>query len=247
MSNLEDNKINESLLKGTDEVTELKEVVWNNIENKLNLNEDKVVNVKARKNSILTFFKYGSVAAAISIVIMANTEYGHATANKIKQLFEPNKIVSEQIEGMDEKSNVSLQEGSSKYIIYIDEERYIMQNLDGKDIITPKVKAESYPNVSMEINQVENKEPEVVASEIEKSLKEKYKKVDNMKKVKSPINGIFIYANNGSSWDDIVEKYYLVDNTKGGTFIIKQQLFLEASEGHGVRFDNMLKEFKIVD
>ncbi|QGU94876.1 hypothetical protein GOM49_06970 [Clostridium bovifaecis] len=247
MNNLEDNKINEILLMGTDEVTELKEQVWSNIESKLNMDEDELVNIKTKKNNLFTFFKYGSLAAAISIVIMANTEYGHATANKIRQLFEPNKIVSEEIEGMNEKSNVLLKEGSSQYIIYIDEERYTMQNLNGKDIITPKVKAEGYPNVSMEIYQVKNKRPEIVASEIEKSLKGKYTKVNNMEKVKNPIDSIFIYANSGSNWNDVVEKYYFIDNTKGGTFIVKQQLFFEASEGHGVRFDNMIKEFKIVN
>jgi len=65
--------------------------------------------------------------------------------------------------------------------------------------------------------------------------------------VKEPINSIFIYAGGATKWNDPVSKYYFVDNTKGGTFVIKQQLFLEAAEGHGVRFDNMVKEFKIVN
>ncbi|KOA20812.1 hypothetical protein CLHOM_09550 [Clostridium homopropionicum DSM 5847] len=63
---------------------------------------------------------YDAIAAAIAIVALANTQYGSAAVNKIKDVFAPNKIVEEKIEGIDEKKNVSLQEGSSKYIIYID-------------------------------------------------------------------------------------------------------------------------------
>jgi RNA polymerase sigma factor (sigma-70 family) len=42
-----------------------------------------------------------------------------------------------------------------------------------------------------------------------------------------------------------VVKYYLIDNGQGGTFVIEQHYFVEASEGHGARFDNMLKQFQV--
>jgi len=247
MMDREEKKINEALLKGTDEITELKNIVWNNIESQLDLKKGNRIDMKGKKNNLRRFFKYGSIAAAIAIVAIANTQYGSAAVNKIKEMFTPSKTVEEKIEGIGEKKNVSLQEGSSKYIIYIDEKLYSMKTVEGKDIITPKVKAENLPQVFMEIQQVEGKTPEALAAEKVKALKENYKRVENMGKVNEPISGILIYANSGSKWNDIVEKYYFVDNTKGGTIIIKQQYFVEASEGHGSRFDNMLKEFKIVN
>lgn len=247
MMDKEEKKINEALLKGTYEITELKNMVWNNIESQLDLKKGKRIDVKGKKNNLRRFLKYGSIAAVIAIVGLANTQYGSAAVNKIKEMFAPNKTVEEKIEGIGEKKNVSLQEGSSKYIIYIDEKLYTMKTVEGKDMITPKVKAENLPQVFMEIQQVEGKAPEALVEEKVKALKGKYKRVDNMGKVKEPINGILIYTDGGSKWNDIVEKYYFVDNTKGGTIIIKQQYFVEASEGHGARFDNMLKEFKIVN
>lgn len=42
------------------------------------------------------------------------------------------------------------------------------------------------------------------------------------------------------------ERYEFVQGEEG-SFIITQRYFLEASEGHGVRFDEMLKQFKILD
>jgi hypothetical protein len=38
-----------------------------------------------------------------------------------------------------------------------------------------------------------------------------------------------------------------VDDNQGGSYVIEQHLFLEAAEGHGVRFYHMLKEFKVVN
>lgn len=247
MNQMEDKKIRQALFEGTEEVAELKNMVWNNIEKELSLDMKKKENIKNKRNKISSFIKYGSMAAALALAIGLNTEYGQAAVDKIKELFVPNKVVKQQIEGMDEDSNVALKEGSSKYIIYIDEERYTMEKVAGKDRIAAKIKGENTPEVFMEINQVEGKKPDAVASEIEEELKRKYQKVENRGEVDYPLKATLIYANSGMNYNSTVIRYYLVDNTKGGTFVIKQQLFVEAEEGHGARMDNMLKEFKVIE
>jgi hypothetical protein len=248
MDNREDRKINKALLKGTSEAVEMKDMVWKNIEKELGFNEGKVVEMRSKKKNNRGFFRYGSVAAAaLAVVIFSNTEYGHATANKIREMFVPNKTITQNLEGMEEDNDVLLKEGSSKYIIYIDEERYTMKSENGKDIISSKFKLENYPEVFMEIEQIKGKKPEALASEIENTLKGKYPRVENKGNVTTPINSILISAYSGSDSKDAVIKYYFIDNKEGGTFVIKQQLFIEALEGHGVRLDNMLKEFKIVE
>lgn len=247
MNQMEDKKIKEALFEGTKEVTELKNMVWSNIERELSQDMKKREVVKNKKNKVSSFMKYGSMAAALALVIGLNTEYGQAAVDKIKELFVPNKVVKQQIEGMDENSNVALKEGSAKYIIYIDEERYTMTKMYGKDKIAAKVKGKNTPEVFMEISQVEGKKPDAVAPEIEAELKTKYQKVENRGKVDYPLKATLIYANSGLNSNSTVIRYYLVDNTKGGTFLIKEQLFIEAEEGHGARMDNMLKEFKIIE
>ncbi|MBM7872119.1 hypothetical protein JOC70_003668 [Clostridium pascui] len=247
MNQIEDKKIKDALLEGTKEVTELKNMVWSNIERELNLDMKRKEIVKRKRNKMSSFMKYGSIAAAITLVIGLNTEYGQAAVDKIKELFVPNKVVKQQIEGMDEDSNVALKEGSAKYIIYIDEERYTMTKMDGNDKIAAKIKGENTPEVFMEITQVEGKKPDAIASQIQDELKGKYQKVENRGVVNYPLKSTLIYANSGMNFNSTVLRYYLVDNTKGGTFVIKQQLFIEAEEGHGARMDNMLKEFKIIE
>lgn len=248
MDHKEDKKIRDALLEGTEEVTELKDMIWDNIQKELNLDIKRKRNVKSKKGRISNFIKYGSVAAVMAIVLGINTQYGQAAVGRIRELFVPNKVVKQQLEGSEEQSNVALKEGSMKYIIYIDEERYTMEHLEGKDKITAKAKAENAPEVFMEIEQVKDKKPEDIAAELEKELKAKYPRVENRGNVNEPIKATFVYANSGGSkWNTAIVRYYLVDNTKGGTFVIKQQFFLEAEEGHGARLDNMLKDFQIVN
>ncbi|MBK5240316.1 MAG: hypothetical protein JJD95_03770 [Clostridium sp.] len=242
----EDKKISDALLENTEEVTDLKDMVWNNIQRELNLDALKEENMKPKKSRISIITKYGSMAAAVAIILSLNTQLGQAAVGKIKDLFVPNKSITQQLEGTQQQSNVSLEESPMKYIIYVDEEIYTMQHLEGIDKITANTKAENAPEVFMEIQQIKDKKPEIIASELQKELTEKYGKVYNNGTVNNPVKGILIYANSGSEWNSQIVKYYLVDNTKGGTFVIKQQLFLEAFEGHGVRLDNMLKDFKII-
>jgi hypothetical protein len=222
-------------------------MVWKNIQKELKLEGDKEMAKKTTKNKgIASFVKYGSVAAALAIVIFTSTETGRAAVDKIKEMFVPNKVVEQDIEGMKENNNVTLKESAMKYVIYIDEERYTMENANGKDKIVPKIKAAGYPEVFMEIEQIKDKKPEAVALDVEKELKAKFKTVENKGEVKDPINAKLITARTGVKAKDTVVRYYLIDNTKGGTFVVKQQYFIEAEEGHGARFYAMLKEFKIV-
>ena len=59
-------------------------------------------------------------------------------------------------------------------------------------------------------------------------LRAKYKMVNRAEKVKEPVEGILISGKSGQNWNDVIEQY-----------------FLEAAEGHGTRFEYMLREFRI--
>lgn len=98
----------------------------------------------------------------------------------------------------------------------------------------------------MEIQRVANKSPQEMAAQLEAELKSSFETVDNYGVVNDPIESISLRARSGLEFDSPIVRYYLVDDKQGGTFVIKQQFFLGAEEGHGARFYHMLKEFKIV-
>ena len=133
------------------------------------------------------------------------------------------------------------------YIIYIDQSMYEKEVVDGKDRIVPLHKAENYPAMFMEISQDLDLSPEEVALEIENNLDRKYETFENQGLVSDPIEATHLSARTGINHDDLLVKYYLVDNTRGGSFVIKMEYTYEAAEGHGARFYHMLKEFELVD
>lgn len=243
-----EDKIRKSLSMGTEQSAKLKEQVWENIRTHIESCEgrgDKMT-VK-RKNGFLKIISSTMVAAAMLSIFFVATEPGQAAIGKIKDFFAPEKKIVQELEGTEEETDVALQESEMGYIIYLDQERYTIVKGDGVDKIIPKITGDNIPEVYMEIKQIKDKSPETLASEIEEELKANFSKVQNLGKVSEPLEGIQIHAlDKEPKWDSIVVDYFLVDNTKGGSFIIKQHYFLEAAEGHGVRFDNMLKEFVVV-
>jgi hypothetical protein len=241
MDKINEKLLKEALVKGTDEATALKERVWTNIEKELDFKEDK--NLKKKR----PIFKYAGVAAALAIVVFAtNTSYVNAAVDKIKGMFAPTKTIEQSLEGNIEKTEMDLEVSSQKYVIYVDKSIYELIKEEGKDIIKPKGILENLPEVSMTIEQVAKK-PSEAAIDIEKELQNKFPVVKNLGEVSRPLKALALHGIEGHKGDSTVVDYYIVDNEKGGSFIIKKQYFLEAAEGHGVRFDNMLKEFKIIN
>lgn len=53
-------------------------------------------------------------------------------------------------------------------------------------------------------------------------------------------------ASQGTNWDSQQQIHYFVDNGTGGCFHLISRYYLEAAEGHGVRFATMLQTFTVV-
>ena len=246
MSKSLDDKIKETLLEGTKEAPELKDKVFMNIQASIQVEKEvKQMTRRQKKKTFMT--RFALIASLFVILLLTNTEYGQAAINRIKTFFEPEKKVVEQIEGTEEEKEYTLEKGEMGYIIYIDKSMYEKEVVDGKDRIIPLHRAENYPAMFMEISQNIDENPEEAAIQIENNLDREYEVFENQGIVNDPIEAIHLSGRTGINHDDLLVKYYLVDNTRGGTFIIKMEYTLEAAEGHGARFYHMLKEFKVLD
>jgi len=191
-----------------------------------------------------------TAAAAVMALVLGGifTQPGQAALEKIRQYFEPEKVVEYEIEGDKENIDSRLQQSEMGYVLYYDQERYKIVENGQVDRIVMKEEYPDIPEVYMEISQELDSTPEELADKLAAQLKNDFSKVDDPKKVTEPLEAVYIHAiDGGTQGTDPIVEYYLVDNTKGGTFVIKLKYFLEAAEGHGARFHNMLKDFVIVD
>jgi hypothetical protein len=243
-----DRKIKESLLMKTNDWIPLKKEIWNNIQSRIeNSTGSAKVRIRRKNKRKHLFSSLGLMAAVFVIIFAVSTNAGRAAVAKIKDILLPEKNIVQDIEGDKEETKMNLKEGSG-YVLYVDESNYQMVKHDGKDRIIPKIKLEpTLPEVYLEIQHVKGKPPMDMVPLIEYKLKSSFENVENYGTVEQPIKAISLHAHNELASHAPVVTYYIVDDNQGGSYVIEQHLFLEAAEGHGVRFYHMLKEFKVVN
>ena len=243
-----DDRIKKSLEDNINISHEEKQEIWNNIERELFAKQSKG-ELKMKRSKKRSYQGLVVAAAVLIVAIGVQTEMGHAIIDQIKEFFAPQKNIVQEIEGNKEKTDINLQTPSSTdYVIYVDEERYVFVDGEESDMITMKnPPVGNYPEVSMKIKQVINKTPEDVIKDLETSISEEYNTFHKPEEIREPIVGWTLMGLKGQNWDSEVIKIYVLSNGKQGSFIITQKYFLEAAEGHGVRFDEMVKEFHLID
>lgn len=247
MSNFDERVKKEIHTRTAHDTTGLKDEIWNELEQELFSEKRGDVKNMKKRNRVIPLI--GIIAAGLLIALSLQTDTGSALIKGIKDLFVPEKEIIQGIEGQDEETEVTLNEGAdSEYVIYIDETRYKMVNGEETDIITTiEPLPEKYPEVSMEITQVADKKPEDLVKELEAEFKKDFPELRDIETVTEPVEGFLLHGLNGNSWDSKVVHAYVISNGKEGSFIIKENYFLEAAEGHGARFHHMLETFEIVE
>lgn len=238
-----DERAKKDIFKHTEDSSNtLKEDIWNHIDQELF--QEKTMKKKSKVMPIII-----AAAAGVMLLFSTQTDTGMAFIKQIKDIFVPEKQITQSIEGTEEETDVILQEGKdAEYIIYIDEERYKLTQGENFDIITTKEPLEEkYPEVSMKIEQFEDKTPAETLAMLEIKLPTEYTNVSATESVSDPVEGYKLHGISGSTWDSPVTNVYILDNKNGGSFVITEKYFLEAAEGHGARFYAMLQQFEIVE
>ncbi|TJY41576.1 anti-sigma factor [Cohnella pontilimi] len=250
----------------------LKEAMWERIEAQLDIESPAASRSRthakrtqrSRKTMRRIKISTGLAAAVIAGAVFLTMPAGTAFMKDVRSWFAPEKKVEVNIEGEKEQTNQKLHESgktngeqtpgnsetskeTSRYVIYYDQERYKLEQQGGKDVITTTTPLpDKYPEVSFTIEQRPGIQPADAAADLEKQLAAGYAEVRKAEQVTEPIAGYRIYAQDGKDWNSKVMVVYVVDNGKQGSFVLTEKYFLEASEGHGSRFDQMLKEFKVL-
>lgn len=251
-----DNKLKDGLKSGTDKSVQQKDAIWSAIKEQIHEERGQAPAVsqlrslrKKQKSKRRRWIIPAVAAASIVIILSLPIAPVQALVEQVREWFAPEKTVQREIEGMPSTSVDTLHEGTDQeYVIYFDTSLFNMVKEDGVDkIVQVDPPGSPYPEVSMEIYQVAML-PEDAASDIEATLKADHSEVHTAEQIETPVKGYEVRAiggTGGSEWNDPIVRYYVFDNEKGGSFIVKQNYFLEAAEGFGSRFQQMMLEFHI--
>lgn len=248
MRNDFDKQVKNYLLKETDSAQHMQEIVWSRIESEL---KDSGQHKKRKRR--YPRFLVATIAIAITVLIWAGlaTTPGQAMIQQVKDLFVAEKNKEIELEGDKEQTNVQLEMNNElNYVIYIDRERYkLVKNATGDKVVPIEDLGDQYPEVSMKIMKRTGEASKTI-DEIKNELEGEGWWIQTIEEVTNPVESTMIVAYeteiSEQQWDTPVATYYILNETNGQHFLIKQLYFLEASEGHGVRFDSMLEDFEVI-
>ena len=197
---------------------------------------------------MLTFFQTAPGAAALEIVQEAITSF-------IETLFPP-KEIPVFVEGETEVvyqgaggQEPEVQEDGTVtvpgFAIYYDTERYTMTEENGVTYIR-FVTDNDLPPCEMEIKHIPGVTPEDAADAARKEMEESWDRVSELRNLENREGFVFAYYA-GTSWDSACGDAFFLSDGHNGCFQLTSRYFIEATEGHGTRFAQMVQTFEVID
>lgn len=194
----------------------------------------------------LLFLQTAPGAAAVEIVKETVTEL-------IETLFPPKEITIAP-EGMpaeipyvaDGKEPQIQEDGAVSvpgFAMYIDPEHYVMTEENGVTYVRPITFSENLPACEIEIVHLPDMLPLDAAESVRAEMTGNW---ESISEITSRTNGFYFSASGGSEWDSPQADLYFLEDGQQGTFHLTVRYFLEATEGHGVRFWTMVDTFEVI-
>lgn len=131
------------------------------------------------------------------------------------------------------------------FVLYVDTEHYIFSEEDGIYTVQPQEFADWLPACYMEIRHLADITGEEASEAAALQLSESYGDVWEIQETEVP-SGLYIYAHDGLDWDAPVVEMWFIEDGMGNVYVISSHYFMEATEGHGTRFDVMVSTFEVL-
>lgn len=197
------------------------------------------------------------LALAILCTVLLQTPVGvaaveavkEAVTNVIERLFPPKDVIVN-LEGnptaiAHEAQGQEPQEEVPGFAIYVDTSGYEMIEEAGSTYIRPLIFDASLPKCEMEITHIPGKSAQSTARDHREEVSALWDYVGELQWTDRPLAWVFPLWQDGG-WDAQREDHYFADDGQGGTYHITSRYFLEAAEGHGIRFAYMIQTFRVV-
>ena len=134
--------------------------------------------------------------------------------------------------------------------IYINKESYSTYEQDGVYVVRPLQQPEGTPECALAISYLPGTTAEEAAQQVLERLEARYERAEE---VPGPPNGWYdvseeercLFASDGDAWDDAQREVWIRPDGQGGVFVLEAGYFVEAAEGHGARFVDMMRSFAV--
>lgn len=135
-----------------------------------------------------------------------------------------------------------------QFRIYINKELYYSYEQEGVYIIRPRQESDIVPECKLEISHMAAVTVDEALERVQESLTGLYEQIEPLP---GPPNGWysvedterFLFASDGTEWDDAQREVWIKPDGADGVFVLSSSYFMEAAEGHGARFVDMMGTF----
>lgn len=143
---------------------------------------------------------------------------------------------------------ITPEDPGARFRIYINKEIYYSYEQEGVYIIRPRKESDVAPFCTLVISHMPDATVDEALEQIRESLMELYETVESLP---GQPNGWFqvregeayLFASNGTDWDDVQRDVWIQPDGEGGAFVLSSGYYMEATEGHGARFADMMGTF----
>lgn len=133
------------------------------------------------------------------------------------------------------------------FVLYVDTENYIFTEENDIYTVRPQEFPDWLPPCYMEIYRLADITGEEAAEAASLQLTESYEDVWEIQETEAPKGlYVFAYANEGIGWNAPVLEMWFIEDGAGGVYVIAAHYFMEATEGHGIRFETIAGTFKVL-
>lgn len=197
---------------------------------------------------ILAFFHTAPGVAALEIV-------KEAVTNFIETLFPPKdipvyvegetEVVHQEAGGQEPEIQQDGTVTAPGFVIYYDTERYTMTEENGTTYIR-FVTDGDLPPCEMTIKHIPGVAPEDAAEAARNEMEQCWDSVSEVRNLEAREGFAFAFSA-GTSWNSACGDVFFLSDGRNGCFQLTARYFIEATEGHGSRFGQMVQTFEVID
>ena len=130
------------------------------------------------------------------------------------------------------------------FVIFVNQSVYAITQEEESWVIRPRdALGAEYPPIDMTITHLAGTDPEEALQARREVLAGEFEEVTE---IQANETGLWCLASGGTAWDSPQVGVQAVGDLEGGSYLFVSRYFLEAAEGHGVRFRDMVETFQVV-
>lgn len=178
------------------------------------------------------------------ILERANNVYERFLIYKYIDISGDEKITEITVEGMKEDVDYTSVKSSMGYMIQYDKDAFTLTRVQDKDVYRSNIE-EISDEVYFTVEYLEKTFDELKTENLANDVEEN--EINGRRGFSTTfIDGISVSKNQNVKWDSDVKTFWYIDAGKG-TYLIEEHYFFEAAEGWGVRMNQMINTFKVVE